>query len=193
MSHREELKAIESRAAKVVYARKHKLKIEARPDTAARIRLRILDGSGIADEFTCSVENCPRILTGETKPDVRRWRFYETVSGSKPVLDFLNALSPKEQEKVRAGMAAVKAQGLKAAKHLQKGLYQVYAETGLKSLRLIFAPEGKRGTILLAIHIYDKNTDKMPRQIVELALARLADWKQRGETSSPNRPSRPSR
>lgn len=180
MDHREELKAIESRAAKVIYAKKHKLKIEAKPDTPARLRLRILDGSGVVDEFTCSVENCPRILTGETKPDARRWRFYETVSGSKPVLDYLNTLSPKEQEKVRTGMAAVKTQGLKAARHLQQGLYQVYAETGLKSLRLLFSPEGKRGTILLAVHIYDKNTDRMPKQIVELALARLADWRRRG-------------
>ena len=199
MSHRDELRAIESRAAKVAYAKKNSLKVEAKPETSDRLRLRIIDKDGrVLDEFSCSVVNCPRILSGErsTTEPPRRWRFYETVSGAKPVQDYLNALPKREQEKVREEMADVKTRGLKAAKHLMRGIYQVYAETGSKSMRLLFSPEGKQGNILLALHIFDKNTDSTPREDIFLALSRLADWRRRGDEVAgrgrySGRPSRP--
>ena len=47
--------------------------------------------------------------------------------------------------------------------------------------RILFAEEGRRGQILLALDGFNKKTQKTPRGTVELAKRRLADWRRRGD------------
>jgi phage-related protein len=47
--------------------------------------------------------------------------------------------------------------------------------------RIMFAEEGSRGQILLALDGFNKKTQKTPPSILKLAKTRLADWRQRGD------------
>jgi phage-related protein len=47
--------------------------------------------------------------------------------------------------------------------------------------RILFAEEGKRGQVLLALEGFNKKTQKTPPSIVKLAKTRLADWRRRGD------------
>jgi phage-related protein len=171
----------------VAYARKHLLRVSVRP-ADDRVSFRILDRSGeVLDEFVCSKESYPRIASGreiDRRPSTR-WRFYETPSGSKPVLDAIMALADRERARVKSAMNFVRENGLKAGKRLKnQPVHQISVETGTKSLRIIFSPEGKHGHVLLALYIYDKNTDHTPQQALKIALDRLAEWRRRGEEMS---------
>jgi len=58
-------------------------------------------------------------------------------------------------------------------------LYEVRAEGMDASYRLLFAEEGTKGRILLALHAFSKKTQKTPPQVIELAARRLSDWQRR--------------
>ena len=47
--------------------------------------------------------------------------------------------------------------------------------------RILFAEEGSRGQILLALDGFKKKTQKTPRSTIDLAKRRLADWRRRGD------------
>ena len=47
--------------------------------------------------------------------------------------------------------------------------------------RILFAEEGSRGQILLALDGFNKKTQKTPRTTIELGKRRLADWRRRGD------------
>lgn len=49
-----------------------------------------------------------------------------------------------------------------------------------RDLRVLFAGEGSRGQVLLALEAFNKKTQKTPPSIVKLAKRRLADWRRRG-------------
>jgi len=76
-------------------------------------------------------------------------------------------------------MLDVQKNGLAAARHLRGELYEVRAEGVGSSYRLLFAEEGARGRILLALHAINKKTRKTPPQAIDLAERRLADWRRR--------------
>lgn len=48
--------------------------------------------------------------------------------------------------------------------------------------RLLFAPEGRQGQILLALDGFSKKTQKTPPAKIELAEKRLADWRRRASS-----------
>lgn len=50
------------------------------------------------------------------------------------------------------------------------------------SFRVIFAQEGKRGRVLLALDGFVKKTRKTPPRLIQLAERRLADWRSRGQS-----------
>jgi phage-related protein len=47
--------------------------------------------------------------------------------------------------------------------------------------RILFAEEGSRSQVLLALEGLKKKTQKTPRTTIDLAKRRLADWRRRGE------------
>lgn len=109
-----------------------------------------------------------------------RWRDYRTATGRRPVKEFLDALSDEDAAEVAAAMAEVRAEGLGVARHLRGDIYEVRAEGKDVALRVLFAQEGKKGRILLALEGFAKKKGKTPQRLIDLAERRLVDWRARG-------------
>lgn len=94
--------------------------------------------------------------------------------------EFLDGLSDEDAAEVAAAMAEIRDVGLSAARHLRGEIYEVRAEGRNVAIRILFAHEGKKGRILLALEGFAKKTQKTPEQLIRLATRRLADWRARG-------------
>ena len=114
----------------------------------------------------------------------RRWRFYETVSGAKPVQAFLDKLTATEAAEVVAAMKEVPREGLRFARHLRGDIWEVRVQAERKAYRVLFSPEGRSQQVLLALEAFAKKTQKTPTRTIELAERRLSDWRSRGRTGS---------
>jgi hypothetical protein len=113
-------------------------------------------------------------------PPRRRWRDYRTTSGRSPVEEFIDSLSDLDAAAVLAGMAEVRERGLIAARHLEGDIWEVRVDADRVIYRVLFAEEGSRGRVLLALEGFKKKTQKTPRATIELAKRRLRDWRRRG-------------
>lgn len=115
-------------------------------------------------------------------PPRRRWRFYRTAAGATPVRDFLAsaALPSDDRDEVLAAMKDVQRNGLPVARHLRGGIYEVRATGAHAAYRVLFATEGSRGQVLLAVSAFSKKTQKTSPREIALAERRLADWRRRG-------------
>jgi phage-related protein len=111
----------------------------------------------------------------------RRWRDYQTSSGRRPVRDFLQSLSDEDAAEVVAAMAEVRELGLQAARKLRDDIWEVRADGNRVIHRVLFAQEGRRGFILLALVGFTKKTQRTPPDVIVLAERRLADWRSRAE------------
>jgi phage-related protein len=112
-------------------------------------------------------------------PARRRWRFYETPAGRKPVRDFLDGLSGDDLAAVLAAMRDVAHNGLAAARHLRGDIYEVREDGDRQTYRILFAAEGRSGQVLLALEGFTKKTRKTPPTLIDLAERRLTDWRDR--------------
>jgi phage-related protein len=92
---------------------------------------------------------------------------------------FLDGLSAEERAEVAAAMADVRREGLRVARHLRGEIYEVRAQGPHVSVRLLFAKEGKKGRVSLALEGFEKKTQKTPDQLIQLAEKRLTDWRSR--------------
>lgn len=113
----------------------------------------------------------------------RRWRDYRTLAGRRPVSEFIERLSDADAASVVAAMKEVALEGLAAARHLRADIYEVRADGARVTYRILFAPEGRRGQVLLALEAFGKKTQKTPPQAISLAERRLRDWRARGRRS----------
>jgi hypothetical protein len=84
-------------------------------------------------------------------PPHRRWRDYRTASGRSPVADFIGSLSDGDALAVLMGMADVRDRRLRAGRHLEGDLWEVRARGDRAAYRVLFAEEGARGRVLLAL------------------------------------------
>lgn len=112
----------------------------------------------------------------------RRWRDYETRAGRRPVREFLMDLTDDARVEVVAAMKDVKENGMVAARHVRGDIYEVRASHAGMEFRILFAAEGRQSHILLALEGFDKKTQKTPAHLIDLALKRLTDWRDRGES-----------
>lgn len=128
----------------------------------------------------------------DPRPVRRRWRDYRTAAGRRPVAHFIEGLSDPNAGAVLAGMEEVRNRGLRAARHLDGDIWEVRVDGDRVIYRILFAEEGSRGQILLALDGFNKKTQKTPRATIELAQRRLADWRQRGDQNRGVRGRRPS-
>jgi phage-related protein len=128
---------------------------------------------------------------GEPPPIRRRWRDYKTASGRSPVEGFIEELSDSDAAAVLAGMEEVRDRGLRAARHLDGDIWEVRVDGDRVIYRILFAEEGNRGQVLLALDGFNKKTQKTPRAAIELAKRRLADWRRRGDQKRVARGRRP--
>lgn len=110
----------------------------------------------------------------------RRWRDYRTPSGRRPVADFVDRLSDADAATVVAAMKEVAFEGLDAARHLRGEICEVRADGDRVTYRILFASEGKRGQVLLALEAFSKKSQRTPPQAISLAERRLRDWRSRG-------------
>ena len=110
----------------------------------------------------------------------RRWRFYKTAGGARPIEAFLDTLSDEQQAAIYDEMSVVEHEGLIAARHLRGDLYEVRASFQGQAFRVLFAAEGRFGQVLLALEAISKKTRKIPPLTLELAEKRLSDWRARG-------------
>jgi phage-related protein len=113
----------------------------------------------------------------------RRWRYYRTAVGASPVREFLDELDVPDRDAVRASMQAVRAVGLTAARHLKGDVYEVRAGRAGRAWRILFAAEGRRSQVLLAVSAFEKKSQKTPPSELELAEQRLRDWRSRARPS----------
>lgn len=109
----------------------------------------------------------------------RRWRDYRTRAGRRPVAEFIDDLSQEDAAIVAAAMKEVAIVGLRAARHLRGEIYEVRADAAYVTFRVLFAAEGKRSQILLALEAVSKKTQKTPAAAIALAERRLRDWRSR--------------
>jgi phage-related protein len=93
---------------------------------------------------------------------------------------FIDTLSEEDAAEVVAAMADVQREGLRAARHLRGDIDEIRAEGPHASVRILFAQEGKKGRVLLALEGFEKKTQKTPVRLIVLAERRLADWRARG-------------
>ena len=109
----------------------------------------------------------------------RRWRHYETPAGRKPVLEFIRSLSEADKASVLAAMKEVRDEGTRHARHLDGGIWEARADGDRAIYRVLFAEEGSKGRILLALEAFSKKTQKTPPQKIALAKRRLRAWRER--------------
>lgn len=117
--------------------------------------------------------------TGKSNGARRRWRDYRTASGRRPVHEFLAGLTDDEVADIVAAMKEVARLGLSAARHLDGEIYEVRASSDRQTFRILFAKEGQRGQVLLALEGFSKKQQKLPMRNLDLAKRRLADWRRR--------------
>jgi phage-related protein len=110
----------------------------------------------------------------------RRWRDYATAGGRRPVKEFVEALDDDDAAAVAVALDEVEAVGLRAARHLRGRVYEVRAVGNRAIYRILFAPQGRWGQVLLALVVFKKKTQKTPPQVIRLAESRLRDWERRG-------------
>lgn len=109
----------------------------------------------------------------------RRWRFYSTPAGRRPVAEFIDGLSDSDAAEVHAAMRDVRDAGLRAARHLREEIYEVRAEGANDSYRILFAAEGKKSRILLGLVATTKHSQQTPPKDIRLAERRLSEWRHR--------------
>ena len=67
-----------------------------------------------------------------------------------------------------------------AARHLDGDIWEVRVDGDRVIYRVLFAEEGARGRVLLALEGFKKKTQKTPSATIQLAKRRLTDWRRRG-------------
>lgn len=93
---------------------------------------------------------------------------------------FLDGLNDEDVADVIAAMKMVAKIGTRAAKHVEGEIYEVKAEGDRQTFRVLFAQEGERDQVLLALEAFSKKQQRLPRETIELAIRRLRDWRARG-------------
>ncbi len=110
----------------------------------------------------------------------QRWRDYRTPGGRRPVADFIAGCSLAARVEIETEMKDVSYHGVQAAKRDLRGeIYEVRANGADESYRLLFAQDGKKGRILLALVVFSKKTQATPDAAIRLAERRLHDWRAR--------------
>lgn len=76
-------------------------------------------------------------------------------------------------------MTEVRDEGPRAARHLRGDIYAVRADGENATFRILFAPEGRRGQLLLALAGFAKKSQKTPETVIRVAERRLRLWRAR--------------
>ncbi len=124
------------------------------------------------------------VVTPKAGPVKRRWRFYETPSGDRPVETYLDQLTDEDAARVLARLKKIRDEGTSAARHLVADLWEARVDGLDVTHRVLFTEEGGKGRILLALESFSKKTRKTPPGVLKLALRRRDEWRARGRKGS---------
>jgi phage-related protein len=108
----------------------------------------------------------------------RRWRYYRTETGAVPAREFILGLDRASAAAIADGMRVVLLDA-RAARHLRGDIYEVRVRTMEHAYRILFAPQGRGGHVLLAVSAFEKKTRRTPPDEIRLAEDRLRDWRRR--------------
>ena len=82
--------------------------------------------------------------------------------------EFIDSLSAVDAAAVVTSMKEVAHDALGVARHLRGDIYEVRADGDRTSYRVLFAIEGGRGTVLLALDAFRKTTQRTPPRLIAL-------------------------
>ena len=110
---------------------------------------------------------------------MRKILFYETISGRKPIEDFLDQLPAKTAQKVTWVLKLIEDLERVPSKYFKKmvntaDLWEVRATFGSNIFRLIGFFDGPNLVILA--HAFQKKTQKTPKQAIKVAEERKKDY-----------------
>ena len=114
---------------------------------------------------------------------VQNWQveFYESASGSNPVVDYLDSLSDREAARVRASLFLLTESGTALSMpHVRR-----MEGTPLRELRVFGRIQHRvfyvavRGRRFLLLHAFTKKTQRTPLRELRTAIQRLADYEER--------------
>lgn len=120
-------------------------------------------------------------MAGRSPEVKRRWRQYRSAAGKQPVREFISGLSDADAASIVAAMKEIRERGTSAARHLDGDIWEVRADGDRVTYRILFAEEGKRSRVLLALEGFQKKTQKTLPGKIALAKRRLRDWRDRGQ------------
>jgi len=92
-------------------------------------------------------------------------------------MEFVDELTDEEAAAVVAAMNEVAEYGLERARHLRGDINEVRAFAERRDFRILFTQEAK--FVLLSLSAFSKKTTKTPQKELELAEARVRDWRRR--------------
>ena len=107
------------------------------------------------------------------------WRLYRTRNNRKIIKEKLDALDVDTHASIVAAMRDVEKRGIVAASRPVRGPIREIDADGPDetTYRLLFAKDGRLGQILVGLVFFEKRTRKTPRREIDLAEARLHDWR----------------
>lgn len=107
------------------------------------------------------------------------WRFYRTRNNRKIIKEQLDTLDVDTHASIVAAMKDVEKRGIVAASRPVRGPIREIDAHGPDetTYRLLFAKDGRVGQILVGLVFFEKRTRKTPPREIEIAEARLRDWK----------------
>ena len=110
---------------------------------------------------------------------MRKILFYETVSGRKPIEDFLDQLPAKTAQKVAWVLKLVEDLDHVPSKYFKKmvntsDLWEVRAASGSNIFRLLGFFDGP--DIVILAHAFQKKTQKTPKRAIKTAEERKKDY-----------------
>lgn len=112
--------------------------------------------------------------------------FYSTSSGRTPALDFVNALTRRQREKIFWVLAIVERERIVPARYFQKlsdteELWEVRADFGGDAFRLLGFFDDS--VLLVLVSGFVKKTEQTPAAEIEVATARRRDYfRRKGRT-----------
>ena len=108
----------------------------------------------------------------------RRWRYYRTERGHDPVRTYLESLSTADRNAVRAQMNLA-SRRLRPTERVRGDLFAVSARRSGRDHQVLFAFEGAKKQVLLALDAFALTTARTPPVRVKAAQQRLALWRSR--------------
>lgn len=105
--------------------------------------------------------------------------FYESKEGQKPIQRFLDKLDGKQAQKVTWTLQLVEEQKIVPSKYFKKmvntdDLWEVRVASGSNIFRLLAFFDGS--TLVIIAHAFQKKTQKIPKQAIEIAEERKKDY-----------------